>query len=90
MDIVWFPTLTSAFLVLELYQRVSITRTNSDLPLEFPLNQFPVRRTDVQRAFHVSNDLFIQKVLKSELRFKKQPCESYDFFSVRPNEWFRY
>jgi hypothetical protein len=91
VEMLWLPDYAAAFMLMQVYEQVNVAGDNS-LPLQFPINQFPVQPvTGEFKVYHVTKSLFIQKIVRSVLRFRSDPLKGgWDFFAVRPNEWFQF
>ena len=79
--------------VLEKFNRITPLDKN-DIPKAYPINQIPYRprRIDEEPEFHVfelTDDLFVQKAQVSISNYH-HGANRVRFFSVYPNEWFRY
>lgn len=91
VDMLWLPEYKASFLVLQEYEKVPIESDASGLEMIFPVNQFPVPPTLNTCVVHVTKKTFIQKIVCGELVLKDRLFETGTmFFSVRPNEWFRF
>jgi hypothetical protein len=91
VEILWLRDQKAAFLLLQVYEKSPLFGENG-LEVPFPVNQFPVSIVHGQtKVFHVTKRLFIQKIVRSELHLRKNALASgHPFFSIRPNEWFRF
>ena len=90
VDIMWLPGSTRAMILLQKFEKIPLVHPCGDEEIVFPINQFPVSRTNLMRAFHVVDELFIQKIVVQKFRFKQNPNEWHDLFAIRANEWFRF
>jgi hypothetical protein len=85
---------TGKFLfVLKKYTKIT-PRASSGASLQYPINQIPYHepRSDQKPEFHVfqlTDELFVQKAQVSRGNYFHNG-RKVQFFSVYPNEWFRY
>jgi hypothetical protein len=79
-----------AILLLRLFKRQYIASGSENIL--FPINQFPVVETNTFRPVLLSRTSYVQKIVRSDLRLKRQGEFDlpYPFFSIRPNPWFRF
>lgn len=72
-------------LIVQLYRK-TIVRSNVGIPMEFPMNQFPVVETADCEVLLLTPDVFLQKILISSIT--GESGGAVRLFAPRPNEFF--
>jgi hypothetical protein len=94
-DILFIHDKVAAIILLRIFEKEKVLYKNT-VEIPFPINQFPVKVTNRFSTAVLTNTSYIQKIVRSDLDFKKtsdNPNDirpSYPFFSIRPNPWFRF
>lgn len=74
-------------LLLQIYKRPVVVNRGG-FQILFPVNNFPVEPTEKYMVFAMNDDLFVQKALW--LEHVRVGEKHYQFFALRPNEFFEF
>jgi hypothetical protein len=91
VEIAHLPDSNQFLFVVEKFKRLTEILDKKGAKKEYPINQIPFEQETVP-SFHVfvlTDDLFVQKAQVSTSNCRHEGSK-IKFFSVYPNEWFRY